>query len=216
MTTTTGPDKNQCLILLGHNGAGKSTLIRWLLGFYTHSQQHPFLSAWENIRPLDRTSVGFVPELPFLDQQLTVYDQFRLFSRLKKVSLNQADMLSLMSRTGLTQENLHRPIKQFSKGMKQRLMLSLALIGQPHTLLLDEPLSGLDPFGHQQIMSLIAELKTQCRLIFSTHSLEDAWHLGDEIWLLRDGVFAYQGVKPDTQNALNTLYFNHPPKHSVA
>lgn len=199
------------LILLGHNGAGKSTLIRWLLGFYPDSSHHPFLEQWQNIPQLNLNELGFVPELPYLDQNLTGADQFRLFSRLKNVSLTHKEMCQLLDRTGLEHKVLSLPVKKYSKGMKQRLMLSIALIGDPKTLLLDEPLSGLDPFGHKQIIELLLELKPSCRLILSTHNLQDAWTLGDEIWLLQQGQFVYQGDKPDSQAALEKLYFDHPP-----
>ena len=121
----------------------------------------------------------------------------------------------MLDRTGLEHEVLDLPIKQYSKGMKQRLMLSIALIGDPHTLLLDEPLSGLDPFGHEQIIDLLITLKRDCRLILSTHNLQDAWTLGDEIWLLQQGEFVYQGAKPDNKQALDELYFEHPPLANV-
>lgn len=199
------------LILLGHNGAGKSTLIRWLLGFYPDSSHHPFLEQWQDIPQLELNELGFVPELPFLDQNLTGRDQFKLFSRLKNTSLTDAEVCHLLDRTGLERKVLSLPVKKYSKGMKQRLMLSIALIGNPKTLLLDEPLSGLDPFGHKQIIELLKELKSSCRLILSTHNLNDAWNLGDEIWLLQQGNFVYQGDKPESQTALEQLYFEHPP-----
>lgn len=199
------------LILLGHNGAGKSTLIRWLLGFYPDSSHHPFLEQWQDIPQLELNELGFVPELPFLDQNLTGRDQFKLFSRLKNTSLTDAEVCHLLDRTGLEHKVLSLPVKKYSKGMKQRLMLSIALIGNPKTLLLDEPLSGLDPFGHKQIIELLKELKSSCRLILSTHNLNDAWNLGDEIWLLQQGNFVYQGDKPESQAALEQLYFEHPP-----
>ena len=95
--------------------------------------------------------------------------------------------------------------------MKQRLLLSQALINQPKVLVLDEPLSGLDPFGHQQIRSLLLEIKQHTCIIVSTHSLEDAYLLGDRIWLLKEGDFIYQGEKPNSLEELKTLYFKHPP-----
>ncbi len=199
------------LILLGHNGAGKSTLIRWLLGFYPDSSHHPYLEQWQTVPQLKLDELGFVPELPYLDQNLTGADQFRLFSRLKHVSLSHKKMCQLLDRTGLEHNVLKLPIKKYSKGMKQRLMLSIALIGEPKTLLLDEPLSGLDPFGHKQIIDLLLEIKASCKLILSTHNLQDAWNLGDEIWLLQQGQFVYQGDKPENQAALENLYFDHPP-----
>ncbi len=84
------------LILLGHNGAGKSTLIRWMLGFYTDSSQHPFLANWQDIPQLELDQLGFVPELPYLDQNLTGADQFRLFSRLKNIPLTHNETCQLL------------------------------------------------------------------------------------------------------------------------
>ena len=202
-------------ILLGHNGAGKSTLIRYLLGFYRSPDDHPFLTNWTDVDLLDKRSLGFVPELPWLDKQLTGWDQCRLMAGLKRCRLTRRIAADLLAKVGLSGKVLRLPIKEYSKGMQQRLLLALALLGDPDILLFDEPLSGLDPFGHQQIMDLIIELKQEKSLILSTHQLSDAWQLADEIWLMQNGQFVYRGPRPATLAALESLYFEYPPPAQV-
>ncbi len=202
-------------ILLGHNGAGKSTLIRYLLGFYRSPDDHPFLVNWADVARLDKQSLGFVPELPWLDKQLTGWDQCRLMAGLKRCRLTRHIATELLAKVGLPDKALQLQIKHYSKGMQQRLLLALALLGDPKILLFDEPLSGLDPFGHQQIMDLIMELKQEKSLILSTHQLSDAWQLADEIWLMQSGQFVYRGPRPATLEALESLYFEYPPPASV-
>ena len=199
------------LVLLGHNGAGKSTLIRHFLGYYRRESDHPFLKTWRDIQPLDRRNLGFVPELPWLDAQLTGREQFQLMAGLKSCRISWDDMAHLTQRVGLDTGALDHPVSHYSKGMKQRLLIALALINEPMVLLLDEPLSGLDPFGHEQIMSLLLALKADKHLIVSTHQLDDAWKLADQIWVLQNGLLVFQGPRPESADALSQLYFRYPP-----
>ena len=200
--------------IIGPNGAGKSTLIRYLLGFYADECGHPFLAHWKHITPFSHQDIGYVPELPFLDEYLTGLETLHYIARLKAHDINLSKAESLVNKVGLKPQALQQPIRKYSKGMKQRLMLAQALIGNPKLLVLDEPLSGLDPFGHQEIMTLLTTLKEQqnCKLILSTHSLEDAFLLGDDLWLLQEGQFVYEGKKPNTIEALSELYFKYPPQ----
>ncbi len=201
----------QSLVLLGHNGAGKSTLIRYLLGYYPDRGGHPFLAGWSDIEPLDRRALGYVPEFPYLDPNLSGAELFRMMARLKGTRFVRRDAEAAVRRIGLEAEVLPQRIGRYSKGMRQRLMLAVALSGEPEILVLDEPLSGLDPFGRREIVDLLQELRSRCRLILSTHSLDDAWHLADTVWLLRQGEFVYRGPRPESLDALHALYFDHPP-----
>jgi ABC-type multidrug transport system ATPase subunit len=173
------------MTLLGHNGAGKSTLISYLLGFYNRLDQHPFLPHFaEHIAPLDRRDAGYAPESAWLTAKACAADYLSLMASLRGVK--SYDTAALFDRVGLKADPL-KPIKTYSKGMKQRLLLAIALLGEPRTLVLDEPTSGLDPFGREEIESLLVDLSKTHKLIVCTHSLELASKLGDEVWILREG-----------------------------
>lgn len=209
---TSGNPPRASLVLLGHNGAGKSTLIRYLLGFYPDQGGHPFLPHWQSIPKLDRAlKIGYVPELPFLDPYLTGWEILHMQATLNQVRITRPQAAQLLERVGLSPEVLPRKTQTYSKGMKQRLMLAQACYHSPDILILDEPLSGLDPFGHRTIAQLLDEMKTTCQLILSTHSLQDAYRLGEQIWLLQNGQLVYQGDQPDSLEALHSLYFQYPP-----
>lgn len=173
------------MTLLGHNGAGKSTLISYILGFYNRLDQHPFLPHFaEHIEPLDRREVGYAPEAAWLTGKARAADYLALMANLR--GKKSYDTAQLFDRVGLRADP-KKPIKTYSKGMKQRLLLAIALLGEPKTLVLDEPTSGLDPFGREEIESLLVGLAKTHALIVCTHSLELAHKLGDETWILCEG-----------------------------
>lgn len=197
------------MILLGHNGAGKSTLISYMLGFYPSVSSHPYLkNLSKNLPPLDLSSVGYAPEAAHLDGGLCADDYFRLLAANKKI--RDFDSKKEMLSVGLT-ANPKQKIKSYSKGMKQRLLLSLALFGSPKTVILDEPTSGLDPFGKEEIEQFLLSKKGQSRFIISTHSLEFAYAFGDEIWILREGEIVYRDT-PQSLEELREQFFKNRPE----
>jgi ABC-2 type transport system ATP-binding protein len=181
------------MVLLGHNGAGKTTLINYILGFYADISQHPFLPefhAFLEKKEFSAARCAYVPESPALDTELNAKNYFTLFGAINGKS--GYDPKALMERVMLDVP-LNRPIKRYSKGMKQRLMLALALLADPETIILDEPTSGLDPYGKEMIEAMITELAQTHRLIVSTHSLDLAFRLKEEIWILQNGRVVFDG-----------------------
>ena len=199
------------VLLLGHNGAGKSTLLSYMLGFYPDPSAHPFLPALSrHVERLDKTSTGYAPEAAYLDDAMTGGEYVRLLAGLRKMPT--PDPSALFHRVGL-KASPKQPIHTYSKGMKQRLLLALALVGDPETLVLDEPTSGLDPFGREAVAALLAKLKKERRLILSTHSLELAARLGGETWILKEGEVVYKGT-PSGLEELRELFFRHRPREA--
>lgn len=198
------------MTLLGHNGAGKSTLIGYLLGFYNRLDQHPFLPHYaEHIAPLDRSEVGFAPEASWLEESASAMDYLLMMSGLRGCA--NFDCAKLFERVGL-HANPKAAIKTYSKGMKQRLLLAIALLGDPKTLVLDEPTSGLDPFGRIEIEELLSSLANKHNMILCTHSLELAQRIGNEIWILCEGRIALK-KKFDSFDELKEQFFALRPTH---
>ncbi|WP_281951442.1 ABC transporter ATP-binding protein [Nitrosophilus kaiyonis] len=197
------------MILLGHNGAGKSTFINYLLGFYVDIKDHPFLVNFkDHLLDIDKKDLGYAPEAALLDLNMSAQDYFNMMAKLREVK--EFDPIELLKSVALEVE-LDMPIKKYSKGMKQRLLLAIALLGKPKTLVLDEPTSGLDPFGRLEIEKLLIKLKNSHDFIISTHSLDLAMALEDEVWILKEGKIEYKGYPKDIDE-LEELLLMYRPK----
>jgi ABC-type multidrug transport system ATPase subunit len=200
------------MILLGHNGAGKSTLINYLLGFYPNNKSHPYLTALTKDAPnLDMSNIGYAPEAALLDGALSANDYFTLLAHSKKIKEYDVDIE--LAKVALKVDK-NQKIKKYSKGMKQRLLLSLALFGSPSTVILDEPTSGLDPFGRAEIEGYLLSLRGTTKFIISTHSLEFAHKFEEEIWILKEGEVKYRG-KPNSMQELEELFWANKPEKSA-
>ncbi len=182
-------EENSIFGFLGPNGAGKTTTIRLLTGL-----AHPTAGqAWVAGTPIgsDHQSagiIGYLPEEPAFYTYLSPLEYLdhigRLF-RLPPVERRKRidDLLEL---TGLAQVKKRR-IGGFSRGMRQRLGLAQALINQPRVLLLDEPVSALDPIGRKEILDLVEHLRGQCTIFMSTHILADVERVCDSVGIIHKG-----------------------------
>lgn len=196
------------MTLLGHNGAGKSTLIGYLLGFFTNENQHPFLPHFATlVKTLDLSTVGYAPEASYLEESANLKEYFELMCKLKNSTGCKIE--PLLDRVALDVD-MKLPIRSYSKGMKQRLLLALALIGNPKTLVLDEPTSGLDPFGRDAIDELLLDLIKSHQIIISTHSLELAYKLNQECWILQNGVVKTRKIFTTLED-LKAEFYRHKP-----
>lgn len=157
------------LALLGHNGAGKSTLIKMILGLISPAQGHVEVLG-EILQRGDRpTSIGYLPENINFYDKLTGHEVLSYFAALKGESALRVTQLIEEFGLGYAQ---HKPVKSYSKGMKQRLGFAQAIIAQPKLLLLDEPTVGLDPQASQFLYSKVNLLREQgCAVVICTHEL---------------------------------------------
>jgi ABC-2 type transport system ATP-binding protein len=174
---------------LGPNGAGKTTTLKILMGLvFADSGTAAILG-----RPLDdgawRQTVGYLPENPYLYDYLTPAEYLDYVGRLfgMPAAARRERMRELLRRVGL-EDSTRVPLRQFSKGMLQRAGLAQALMNDPELVILDEPMSGLDPIGRRLVRDIILELKQRGKtVLFSTHILPDAETLCDRVALLRAG-----------------------------
>jgi ABC-2 type transport system ATP-binding protein len=173
---------------LGPNGSGKTTTIRCLLDLIRPS------GGLLRVLGLDpqaesvavRARVGYLPGELRLDDNLTAEGAFRLFNRLRGGRADPAFIRRLADRLGL---DLRTPIKNFSKGNKQKVGVVQALMHRPELLLLDEPTSGLDPLAQQEVLRLIREAREAgATVFFSSHVLSEVQEVAERIAILRRGV----------------------------
>lgn len=148
--------QGEVLGLFGHNGAGKTTAVRLILGLIKSSAGQVSVLGGAASDPKIRQQIGFLPENVMFYPQLTGYETLVHFARIKGASLTQVG--ELLEQVGLTAAAKQR-VKTYSKGMRQRLGLAQALLGNSKLLILDEPTVGLDPIATQALYQLINELK---------------------------------------------------------
>lgn len=155
--------------LFGHNGAGKTTTVRLILGLIRHSGGELRVLGGDAQDAKTRQQIGFLPENVMFYPQLTGLETLRHFARLKGAPMSQ--VTELLEQVGLTAASTQR-VKAYSKGMRQRLGLAQALLGQPKLLILDEPTVGLDPIATQALYRLMEELRSEgTSIIICSHVL---------------------------------------------
>jgi len=180
---------------VGPNGAGKTTCIKMLTGliFPTGGAATIFGERIPSPRAMRR--VGFLPENPYVYPYLTPREFVTLCGQLSGVPRGEIDarVEKTIARVGMT-EAIDRPVRALSKGMGQRVGLAAALVHDPELLILDEPMSGLDPVGRKDVRDLILEERARGKTVFfSTHILSDVETLCDRVCILRKGAVVVSG-----------------------
>jgi ABC-2 type transport system ATP-binding protein len=174
---------------LGPNGAGKTTTIRLLMGLCSITGGSADILGQPVPTRAARQRLGFLPEQPYFYDYLTVGELLDLGGRLFGIGAGErrrrAD--ALIERVGLGHAR-SQSLKKFSKGMLQRAGLALALINDPDLVVLDEPMSGLDPVGRKEVRDLILELRDQGKTVFfSSHILSDVETISDRVAIVVGG-----------------------------
>ncbi|AGA85388.1 putative ABC transporter ATP-binding protein YxlF [Pseudomonas sp. SCT] len=161
--------EGEVLGLFGHNGAGKTTSMKLILGLLAPSEGQVKVLGRAPNDPQVRRQLGYLPENVTFYPQLSGRETLRHFARLKGAALTQVD--ELLEQVGLAHA-ADRRVKTYSKGMRQRLGLAQALLGEPKLLLLDEPTVGLDPIATQDLYQLIDRLRQRgTSIILCSHVL---------------------------------------------
>ena len=178
----------QCCALIGHNGAGKTTLIKLLLGIVRPDSGSVKLCQFNPIGKDEKKikrQIGFVPESIQFQPNYTGLELMQYVAKLKKTTAD--DIQEKLKLTNI-QFAQNKKIGNYSKGMKQRLGLAQAMLGNPSVLILDEPASGLDPDSRQILYrNLQAHAKAGNTVMFSSHALNDIESYIDHIILLNEG-----------------------------
>lgn len=180
---------------LGPNGAGKTTTIKALTGLITPSAGTARLFGLPGSSPRARRKLGFLPENPYVYPYLTAREFVTLSGRLSGLprSRLQSQVTAVLRKVGIAYA-ADRPVRRLSKGMLQRAGLAAALVADPELLILDEPMSGLDPVGRKEVRDLILYERSQGRTIFfSSHILTDVETLCDQVAILRRGRVVVSG-----------------------
>jgi ABC-2 type transport system ATP-binding protein len=184
-----------CFAVIGHNGAGKTTLFHLLLGLKFPDRGSIEIFGEPAESPRSRRSLSYVPERPYFNLELRFSEALRFHAGLLGLDFRtcRVEVARAASAVGL-ESHLDQALKTFSKGMLQKAMIAQALLGNPQVLVLDEPMSGLDPEARETVKRWIREWKAAGRtVVFSTHALEDVESLADRVLVLKSGRMDFIG-----------------------
>lgn len=196
--------------LLGPNGAGKTTLLKTLLGIARPTSGRGLLLG----RPLgDRTvkqKIGYLPENAYYYDSLTGWEFLQYTAGLFQIppAVQRQRIPQLLDLVGLAQSSARKKqLRQYSKGMVQRIGMAQALINDPEVVFLDEPMSGLDPMGRYQMREIILSLKAQGKTIFfNSHVLSDVEKICDRVAILALGELICTGSLSELLGTTETYY----------
>ncbi|MCB0378893.1 MAG: ABC transporter ATP-binding protein [Bdellovibrionales bacterium] len=183
---------------LGSNGAGKTTTIKCILGILHKTSGDIKILGKDHADISVRKHIGYLPERPYFYNYLTAHEFLKFYGQLSlgidsKNLENKID--ELLGLVGLTHAK-NSMLKSFSKGMLQRIGIAQALIHNPKLLILDEPLSGLDPDGRSQMAAVINNARDQgATIFFSSHLLDDVDRLCKDLVVIKDGQVRFCGPK---------------------
>jgi ABC-2 type transport system ATP-binding protein len=191
-------EEGTVLGVLGPNGAGKTTTVRILATLLSPDSGRANVAGIDVLKHPDevRKIIGLSGQYAAVDETLTGWDNLIMFGRLYHLSAKSASAraVELLEQFRLT-ESAKRPIRTYSGGMRRRLDLAASLIVRPKVLFLDEPTTGLDPRGRQDMWGVIDELvKGGVTLLLTTQYLEEADHLADEIAVIDHGKVIARGT----------------------
>jgi ABC-2 type transport system ATP-binding protein len=176
----------ECVGLIGPNGAGKSTLIKMISDIIDPNAGEVLLNG-KKISKMKR-EIGYLPQYPNFFNWMTARETLTFMGQLsgvkKEVLTNSIP--EILTKVGLKAEE-NSKVGTFSGGMKQRLGIAQALLHKPSLIVMDEPVSALDPIGRREVLNLIEEIKKDTTILLSTHILSDAEEICERFAIMKDG-----------------------------
>ena len=194
-------EPGQCVALLGRNGAGKTTLLRILAGLSRCSKGAVKVFEKDTLDRAARSSIGIIGHGIGIYDELSALENLKLFAGLYGLEHPDRSALEWLERTGLdrVKDGL---VREFSRGMRQRLAVARAFLHRPRLMLLDEPFTALDDRAIALLQSLLKEsLSTGSTVVMSTHQLREALELATNVVLINRGKLAHIGLR--TQEMLD-------------
>lgn len=191
---------------VGQNGAGKTTTMKMILGLLPIDSGEILVGGQKVTYGNTTTNklIGYLPDVPEFYNYMTPAEYLTFCGEItgldKKVTKSRVE--ELLVQVGLEKE--HKRIKGFSRGMKQRLGIAQALMGQPKLLICDEPTSALDPLGRKELLDILVSAKKDTTVMFSTHILSDVERICDRMAFLHEGKLALSGTREDIHKLRRT------------
>ncbi len=209
-------ETGRCVALIGANGAGKTTTLKMISGLLEPTKGRIVFEGAKQGDDLRRL-IGYLPQHPVFHDWMTAREFLEYVGKLSGLGTKEARgrAAELLELVGL-EDAKNRRIGKFSGGMKQRLGIAQAIIHRPKLIMLDEPVSALDPFGRREVLELLDRLKKDATVLFSTHILNDAEEVCESILFLHNGVLIESGTMEEFREKYHQskidLVFNQDAK----
>jgi ABC-2 type transport system ATP-binding protein len=207
-------EPGEIFCMFGANGAGKTTTINIFLGFIPPTEGTVLIEGVDVVKePLkSKDYVSFVSENVMLYDNFTAFQNINYFAKLAgKRNLTKADYTQVLNRVGLQEEAFNMRTKKYSKGMRQKLGIAIAMVKDAPNIILDEPTAGLDPKSGQEFLKLILELRNKGKAIFmSSHDIFRAKLIADRVAFMRNGKLVMLKTRKELEGEdLNQLYMEY-------
>ncbi|PID28801.1 MAG: ABC transporter ATP-binding protein [Candidatus Cloacimonadota bacterium] len=205
--------KGEIFVLLGANGAGKSTTINLLCNFIQPTSGSVTLAGKDAFKDSleARKHLAYVSENVHLYENFTGFENLRFFAKLCGKNLSRDELQNTLRDIGLQEDFIHKQVKTYSKGMRQKTGIAVAIVKDADLILLDEPFSGLDPKAAYDFQQLLIEMKNRGKaILMSTHNIFKAKKLADHIGIMKDGELVMTRSKDDIEfEDLEKLYLDY-------
>ena len=189
--------RGSCLALIGRNGAGKTTLLRMLGGFSRPARGAVKIAGNSPRDAATRRAIGIIGHGISVYDELSAMENLRLFGKMYDVSQTEERASQLLERVGLGRVKSGL-VREFSRGMRQRLAIARAFLHEPSVMLLDEPFTSLDDRAIAVLQSLLAEAAGRgASIVMSTHQLREAMELATHVVLLERGKLVFHGPRAE-------------------
>lgn len=212
--------EGEIFCMLGANGAGKTTTINLFLNFIEPTDGQTLINGIDSAKePLEaKKYISYVSENVMLYGNFTARQNLDFFARLGgKKDLGKEDYYSVMRQVGLQEKAFEAKLKTFSKGMRQKLGISIAMIKDAPAILLDEPTSGLDPKASAEFQKILLDLKEKGKSIFmSTHDIFRAKTVADRVGIMKEGRLVMMRTREEfLEENLERLYLDYMQEKTV-
>ena len=206
--------EGEIFFLLGANGAGKTTTINLFLNFIEPTSGKALITGIDVTKdPLEsKKFVSYVSENVMLYGNFTARQNLDFFAKLGgKPNLTKDDYYMRMREVGLQEEAFEKKVKTFSKGMRQKVGLTIAIIKDAPNILLDEPTAGLDPKAAAELMQILVNLKRQGKsILMCTHDIFRAKHIADRVGIMKEGRLVMVRTRQEfMEDDLEKIYMNY-------
>jgi len=201
----------EMLCLLGKNGAGKTTTLHLFLGFMRPAAGSAQVASWNAAtHPHEaRARIAYVPETVALYEHLNAVENVEYFLAAGgRTNISKSEIVAKLSRAGMSEDATWRPARAYSKGMRQKVVIALALAKNAQALLLDEPSTGLDPKATEELSAITAELRAQgVAILAATHDLAWVHATADRVGIIQHGkILETTKVSDQSPESLASLY----------
>ncbi len=204
--------QGEILCLLGANGAGKSTTINLLLNFIAPTSGNAFINELDVVKNATKTKsfLTYIPENLMLYPTLTAVENLDYFLGISNKKFPKTQLEAFLNEAGLQSEAFHKRVQYFSKGMRQKVGIALAIAKEAKVLLLDEPTSGLDPKSSNEFGRLLQKMRANnVAILMATHDIFRAKEIGSHIGIMKQGTLRHHFSTNDiTLPELEKLYLD--------